>query len=300
MSPRTRPLALSLTLLAGCSVAAWAAEKKNPASHSALRDALTFHAPFDGSADASFGRGDKRIHTAADRNLRDSAQPGLPGEDLVRIVKNAGRFGDALEFRQKMKPLVFFRGGDNLGYKPRDWQGSVSLWIRLDPDKDLEPGYCDPFQIYAQAWTEGNLFVEFSKDHTPRHFRFGVMAVTKFWNPHNRKYEEMPESERPIVPVHTPPFTRERWTHVLVTFANINSGQADGRGTLYLDGKKQGTFNGWNNTFNWDVTKSTLTLGLYYIGLIDDVAVFDRELTDDEVRTVFALPGGVGTLYGRP
>lgn len=293
-SSRLHVVRLGLSIaLAGAALAA------ARGSTDALRHALAFHASFDGSADANFARGDRRIYTAADRNARDSATPGLPGEENVRIASNAGRFGGAIEFRQKMKSLVFFRGGDNLGYQSARWSGSVSLWLRVDPDKDLEPGYCDPFQIYAQSWTEGNMFVEFSKDHAPRHFRFGLMAVTKYWNPHGRKYEEMPERERPIVAVHQPPFRRDHWTHVLVTFANVNSGATDGRGTLYLNGKKQGTFTGWNNTFNWDATKSTLTLGLNYVGFIDDVAVFQRELTEHEVLAVYTLPGGIGTLHSQ-
>lgn len=294
-TPSFRLLAPSLLLLATC-VSAAPADKQIAAAALNLKKSLTFHAAFDGSADANLARGDRQVYTAADRTKRDAATAGLPAEEIARIAKNEGRFGDAIEFRAKTKSQVFYRGGDNVGYQPKNWQGSVSFWLRLDPDKDLEPGYCDPFQIYAQAWGEGNLFVEFSKDHTPRHFRFGIMAVTKFWNPQNRKYEEMPESQRPIVPVHKTPFRRDRWTHVLVTFANINSGQPDGRGTLYLDGKKQGSFTGWNNTFNWDVSKSALTLGLNYTGFIDDFAIFDRELTDDEVRAVYALPKGIGSL----
>jgi hypothetical protein len=194
---------------------------------------------------------------------------------------------------------VFVRGAGNIGYQPKNWNGSMSFWMRLDPDKDLEPGYCDPVQLIGQAWNEGNMFVEFSKDHTPRHFRFAIMAVTRFWNPNNRKWEEIPDQERPMVPVYQPPFRRDRWTHVLVTFANINSGAADGRGTLYLDGKKQGSFTGWNNTFNWDVAKSALTVGLAYTGFIDDLAVFDRELTDAEAQTVFSLRAGISELHPR-
>lgn len=293
---RSFPITVFMTV---CSAGAFAAVEKPATAKSTLKSALTFHAAFDGSADANFAKGDRRVFTAADRTQRDAAVAGLPAEDIARIARNEGRFGDALEFRQKTKSQVFFRGGDNVGYRPQNWQGSVSFWLRLDPDKDLEPGYCDPFQIYAQAWGEGNLFVEFSQDHSPRHFRFGIMAMTKFWNPQNRKYEEMPEAERPIVPVHQTPFRRDRWTHVLVTFANINSGQSDGRGTLYLDGIKQGSFNGWNNTFNWDVAKSALTLGLNYKGFIDDFAIFDRELSDAEAQTVFALPRGIGGLETR-
>jgi hypothetical protein len=285
------------SLLLASGLLASAAEKVAAPLQASLRDALTFHAAFDGTADATFARGDRRVYTAADRTKRAEATPGLPADGLARIAQSEGRFGDALEFRQKIKQQVFFRGGENLGYKPTHWNGSVSFWLRVDPEK-IEPGYSDPFQIYAQAWGEGNLFVEFSKDHTPRHFRFGIMAVTKFWNPQNRKYEEMPEAERPIVPVHRTPFRADRWTHVLVTFANINSGASDGRGTLYFDGVKQGTFTGWNNTFNWDVSKSALTLGLNYTGFIDDFAIFDRELNEAEARAVYALLQGISALRG--
>jgi hypothetical protein len=281
------------TAVFGISSLASSAEN---AANRALRDAVTFHASFDRSADADFARGDAKVYTAEERNKRDAAVPGLPAEELARLAAREGKFGGALEFRKKIKPQVFYRGGENLGYKPKNWNGSLSFWLRLDPDKDLEPGYCDPVQLVGQAWTEGNMFVEFSKDHTPRHFRFAIMAVTKFWNPNNRKWEEIPDAERPMVPVYQPPFRRDRWTHVLVTFANVNSGASDGRGTLYLDGKKQGAFNGWNNTFNWDVTRSALTLGLAYVGFIDDLAVFDRELTESEARAVYSLSNGIADL----
>ncbi|WP_414661333.1 LamG-like jellyroll fold domain-containing protein [Horticoccus sp. 23ND18S-11] len=289
---------LSLPVLVALLAPASLAAATPNASPAALRDALTFHAAFDGTADATLARGDRQVYTAAERTKREAAAPGLPAE--ARIARGEGRFGDALEFRGKTKAQVFYHGGANLGYKPANWSGSVSFWMRLDPEKDLEPGYCDPFQFVAQAWNEGNLFVEFSKDHTPRHFRFGIMAVTKYWNPQNRKYEEMPDAERPIAPVHQHPFRRDRWTHVLVTFANINSGTTDGRGTLYLDGKRQAAMSGWNHTFNWDVTKSALTLGLNYTGFLDDFAIFDRELTADEVTTVFTLPRGVSGLHATP
>ena len=286
---------LSVTLLLGCPLLA--ASTGIAADHAKLRTALTLHASFDRTGDADFARGDKAVYTTEDRSKRDLAKPGLPAEDLVRIAATEGRFGGAIEFRKKIKPQVFYKAGDNVGYKPKNWNGSLSFWMRLDPDKDLEPGYCDPVQLVGQAWNEGNMFVEFSKDHTPRHFRFAIMAVTKFWNPNNRKWEEIPDKERPMVPVYQPPFRRDRWTHVLVTFANINSGATDGRGTLYLDGRKQGTFDGWNNTFNWDPAKSALTIGLAYTGFIDDLAVFDRELTDTEAQAVFALKSGIADLH---
>lgn len=303
MRPRRHcPLLVVLGLtLAATSPAPRAAETENPNSRSeTLRSALAFHASFDTTADADFARGDRRVYTAVDSGKRPAATPGLPAEEFVRLVPAAGRHGGALEFRGQTKQQLFYRGPENLGYRPGAWAGSVSLWLKLDPDRDLAPGYCDPFQFVGQKWGEGALFIEFTKDHDPRHFRYGIFPVTKFWNPQNKKLEEMTDAERPMVFVRRPVFSRERWTHVLITFANLNSGQPDGRGTLYLDGEPAGTAAGWTHTFNWDAAQSALTLGLNYTGLIDDVAIFDRELTPAEARTVFSLPRGITALHPPP
>jgi len=295
-----RAAALSLAVVASSPAARSAEIKTQPASLETLRAALAFHASFDTSADADFARGDRRVYTAIDSGKRPSAVPGLPAAELARLVPAAGRHGGALEFRGQTKQQVFYRGPENLGYRAGPWAGTVSFWLRLDPDRDLAPGYCDPVQFVGQRWGEGALFVEFTKDHNPRHFRYGIFPVTKLWNPENKKLEEMTDAERPMVFVRRPVFSRERWTHVLITFAQLNSGRADGRGTLYLDGEPVGTAAGWMHTFNWDPAQSALTLGLNYTGFIDDVAVFSRELTAAEVRAVFSLSRGIASLQTAP
>lgn len=270
-----------------------------PAADTDLRDALLLEATFDRGPDADFAVGDPKLYTAPTGD-RSQARPGLPDGDLVIHAKGEGRRGGALHFTKKMKPVVFFRGDKNLGYKSDGWSGAVSFWLRLDPDQDLEPGYCDPLQFVAQGWDEGNMFVEFSKDHTPRHFRYAILPVKKTWNPANRGWEEIPDNERPMVPVTAPPFTRDRWTHVVFCFGNINSGRKDGWGRLYLDGAEKGAFKDWPIVFNWDVSKSALTIGLSTIGWFDELAVFNRPLTDAEVRTLRDLQGGVSVSASEP
>lgn len=262
---------------------------------SELRRALLFHASFDHRLDADFAVGDPRLYTAPTGN-RLQARAGLSESDLVVHARGEGRFGDALRFTRKMRPVVFFKGDKNLGYKTNEWSGALSCWLRLDPDKDLQPGYCDPLQFVAQAWDEGNMFLEFSKDHTPRHFRFAMQPQKKSWNPQNRGWEDFAENERPMIAVHQPPFRHDKWTHVVFCFGNVNTGDKDGWGRLYLDGKEQGAFTDWKLVFNWDESRSALTLGLSYIGWIDDVAVFKRPLSEAEVRTVHALRNGVRDL----
>ena len=284
----------ALLFLVGIGSAASAADLAG------LGRSLAFHTSFDTTADADFARGDRRVFTAEDRAKRDAATPGLSATSNARLVAGAGRHGGALEFRGSGKQQVFYRGGANLGLAaaPRGWGGSVSFWLQLDPERDLAPGYCDPIQFVGPKWADGALFVEFTKDHTPRHFRYGIFPVTKFWNPQNKKLEEMTDAERPMVPVRRPIFGRGRWTHILITFANLNTGATDGRGTLFVDDERIGTSEGWNHTFNWaDPAQTALTLGLNYTGLIDDLAVFDRELTAAEARTIFSLPRGISTLH---
>jgi hypothetical protein len=261
-----------------------------------LRKALLLHASFDNGLDADFAVGDPKLYNAPNGSRSQAVRPGLPDSNLVVHAKGEGRHGDALHFTRRMKPLVFFQGGKNLGYNTNNWSGAVSLWLRLDPDKDLQPGYCDPLQFVAQSWNEGNMFIEFSKDHTPRQFRYAILPVKKTWNPADRPWEDIPDKERPMVPVYKPPFTHDGWTHVVFCFGNINSGRKDGFGRLYLDGKDRGAFENWPLAFNWDVDKSALALGLSYIGWIDDVAVFNRPLTSAEVRALYDLKDGVRSL----
>jgi hypothetical protein len=100
-----------------------------------------------------------------------------------------------------------------------------------------------------------------------------------------------------MVALAKPPLTRERRAHVCFTFGNANTGAKDGWGRLYLDGVPAGEFRGWENTFRWDVEQNALTLGYSYTGLIDDIAVFNRALSDAEVKAVFGLPKGIAGLH---
>ncbi len=93
-------------------------------------------------------------------------------------------------------------------YRSEDWSGTISFWMRLDPDKDLQPGYCDPLQVTQFAWNNGSFFVDFDKD-LPRDFRLGVFSDLKFWNPENIDWEKLPVEKRPMVTVKKPPFSRE-------------------------------------------------------------------------------------------
>ena len=255
----------------------------------ALRKALTFHASFDYGADADFGLGERKLFHAPSMGKRAEAKPGLPGSGEVVLAKGEGRSGHALRFTKKKSPLVFFEAEKNFPYAASNWSGSVSFWLSLDPETELEPGFTDPIQITPRAWNDAALFVEFGKDEKPRHFRLGVYADFKVWNPNNREWNAIPFSEKPRVSVERPPFAKGKWTHVVFTFERFNTGQPDGVATLYLDGKPQGALSPRVQTFTWDLAKTSIMLGLSYIGLWDELSIFNRALTPAEVAALNGL-----------
>ena len=262
----------------------------------ALRKSLTFYASFDSGPDAAFAAGDPKLYWAPSLKQRPEAKPGLPEAGTIQLAAGAGRFGDALRFTARKSPIVFFQGARNMPYDAANWSGTVSFWLNADPEGGLEPGFCDPVQITPRAWNDAAFFVEFEKRPESIPFRLGVYADLNVWNPTKRPFAEIPAQERPLVTVDKPPFSRGKWTHVVFTFERFNTGQPDGVARLYLDGQPHGALSARQQTFTWDVQTTAIALGLSYIGLIDELSIFNRALTGDEIRTLFALEKGVGPL----
>jgi hypothetical protein len=258
-----------------------------------LARALTLHASFDRGLDADFSRRDKTCYVL---QKGQTLVPAKPNEE-VKLAPDAGRFGGALHFPKKGTFRPTFKDGGVLGYNAQSWSASVSVWLRLDPDRDLEPGYCDPVQIIGNDLKKGFIFLEFSKDETPRFFRYAIRPLFHIWNPTNVQWGDIPFEKRPMVQVARPPFSREKWTHVLFTLENINDKRKPPAGKLYMNGKLQGVIEKWDLTFDWDPAKVLLVLGASYVGYMDDLAVFDRALTDTEVERIYGLKNGIRELH---
>jgi hypothetical protein len=258
---------------------------------SRLASALTLHASFDRELAADFAKGDKACYAQQGKELV-AAQP----TDDVRLVPDGGRFGGGLHFTKKNNFRPAYKDGGTLGYNDKSWNGSVSVWLKLDPDKDLEPGYCDPVQIVGDDNKKGYIFMEWSKDETPRYFRYAIRPLFHIWNPDNVQWADIPFAKRPMVQVEKAPFSREKWTHAVFTFENINDKSKTQQGQLYLNGKQQGTIQNWDLTFDWKPEQVLLVLGAAYVGHMDDLAVFNRALSPAEVQRLYELPKGVTEL----
>ena len=151
-------------------------------------------------------------------------------------------------------------------------------------------------QIVGDDGKKGFIFLEWSKDETPRYFRYAIRPLFPIWNPDNVQWDQIPFSKRPMVQVERAPFSRDAWTHAVFTLENINSKEQPPAGRLYLNGKLQGTIEKWDLTFGWDPSRVLLILGASYVGHLDDLAVFSRALSDAEISRLYSLKNGVREL----
>jgi hypothetical protein len=278
MNPKI--LGASLLLLGGCA-SSGASTGDQLAS---LSEHVLFYSSFDGSTTAEVAVGDPNFYTADSLPKRETARAGLH-DPAVSIAAGQGLYGDALEFTARNRQLTYYRATENLGYSTDSWSGAVSMWLQLDPATDLEPGYCDLIQITDVAFNDASIWVDFTKEN-PRSFRLGVIGDLEAWNPDKKNPHESEEFARRLIPVEAPPFQRGTWTHILINFGGLNS--ESGTTELFVDGVSMGSL-AVTDPFTWEPEKALFMLGLGYIGLMDELAVFDRPLTAAEIG---ALRGG--------
>lgn len=101
----------------------------------------------------------------------------------------------------------------------------------------------------------------------------------------------------PMITVEDPPFGADRWTHVALTFRGFNATPGTAVLTAYLDGDPAGTLRDRPQSISWRGEEVLVQIGLQMVGAMDDLAFFDRELAAAEIRELYRLPGGVGSLY---
>ncbi len=289
MSPDSRLPAALLFVFAACG---GVPPEAPPDPAPGLRDALTLHASFDDGMDAAYARGDRRIYSAPSYKELDEKSPGHWG-DQIEIVYDSGHVGHALRFVSKNVKALFYTADQNVAFSTEGWTGTVSFWLSLDPAQDLEPGFCDPIQITDSAYNDSAIWVDFTKEN-PRQFRLGVFGDLAAWNPEKQSTAENPKFNDRLVVVDEPPFASGEWTHVAIVHEELGAPQ--GRARLYLNGELQGESSRIDEAFSWNPVYATIRLGVNYVGLFDELAVFDRALTPDEIHTIYSLEGGISAL----
>jgi hypothetical protein len=122
----------------------------------------------------------------------------------------------------------------------------------------------------------------------------GVFGDAEVWNPGGGEGGDHPEFLDRLVPAQAMPFSRDEWTHVVIRFSHLNTGQ--GRATLFLNGKSQGAQENITEPFSWDLEKATIRLGINYVGLMDEIAIFNRALSEEEINTIFQMKNGLKSM----
>jgi len=78
-------------------------------------------------------------------------------------------------------------------------------------------------------------------------------------------------------------------------FSDLNT-DAGGTAKLYLNGQLKGTTERIKEPFTWEPGLATIRLGVNYVGLWDELSIFDRALSDAAIDALFHLDGGVAPL----
>src|SRR5262249_15645534 len=81
------------------------------------------------------------------------------------------------------------------------------------------------------------------------------------------------------------------WHHVALTWENLDTGRKDARAVLYIDGKRIGQVADRELAMGWDLDRTGIYVAVNYIGLLDELALFNRPLTAAEVSLLHKRPG---------
>ncbi|MEP3481591.1 MAG: LamG-like jellyroll fold domain-containing protein [Fuerstiella sp.] len=253
-----------------------------------LKTSMTFYASFDQSLDGDFALGDPRIYSTGSMKAVADAKPGLgQAKRVVRVERGGVRDGGALHFTGKGSSFPFFRGNKNINDATKNWEGTVSFSLKVDPAKN--PGFNDPIQVTDADYKESAIWVDFTKNN-PREFRLAVVCDRQ---PNGKRLER----ENRVVAAKSLPFSGDQWTQITITWSALNTDH--GEAHMYFDGEHQASVVGVYDPFTLDSAKSRIHMGLGYTGMFDELSAFNRSLSPAEVKALHKLKRGAADLLSK-
>ena len=253
-----------------------------------LRNALTFYASFDESLAPDVGTGPIKTRFTDEKDAtKFSFEDGFD-KTVYRIAKGKGVAGggclEAIDVLPR-RGRFFYPAKDNLAYKKGGWGGACSIWINMDPAA-LKLTFCDPVQITHKGANNGGVWFDFN-DAKPRDMRMGVFPAV----PEGGVGAKESDADAPMVWVKQVLFKAGEWHHIVLSWSNFDTGKKDATATLYIDGKKIGEVKDRAIAMDWDIEKVGIYTAVGYTGLLDEMALFNRALTQDEVTALHRTPG---------
>jgi formylglycine-generating enzyme required for sulfatase activity len=261
----------------------------------ALRKAVSLYASFDESVRMDFGNGDtipgtRSVDTETKKFVFDK---GFDAK-YFRIAKDKGISGSCLEVTDlppKSGRLYFPAKGNVAFKKDGSWGGAFSVWVNTDPNMLLKTPFSDPVLITQKGLNNGSIWAHFN-DAKPRALQAGTYPSI----PDGQKPVDEDDAQAPLTRLKDVGFKAGEWHHIVLTWDRFNTGQKDGTHTLYVDGKKIGTLKDYPIAMDWDIDQARIYFAVNFIGLLDELAVFNRPLTAEEVTLLHQKPGVLSAL----
>jgi hypothetical protein len=261
----------------------------------ALLRPVTFYASFDEAVKGDHGGGDLTVSTRFNHETEKGKFVFEKGFDakVFRIAAGKGIHGGALEVVDVLprNGRIFFPARGNLAYRKDGWGGAVSVWINTDADKLFKTKFCDPIQITERGANDGGIWFDFN-DAKPRDLRMGLFPAVAAGEKPLAESDPM----APMVWVKGVGFKAGDWHHVVVSWDHLDTGKKDARADLFIDGKHRGTVADREIAMKWDVDRAGIYVAVNFIGLLDELALFDRALTAAEVTRLRDDPGLLAAL----
>ncbi|MBY0524592.1 MAG: LamG domain-containing protein [Gemmataceae bacterium] len=251
---------------------------------------VTLYASFDEGVKADVGGGDLTLWTRSNDPKEKGKilyEKGFD-EKVFKVAKDKGIAGGCLDATDVLpnNGRIYFPAKGNIAFKKGGWGATLSVWINTDPNKLLKTRFCDPIQITQKGANNGGIWFDFN-DAKPRDMRMGTFPAVA--DPKTAIKEEDPKA--PMVRMKDIGFKSGDWHHIVLAWSNFDSGKKDALATLYMDGKKIGDVKDSEIAMDWDLDKAGIYTAVGYIGLMDELALFNRALTAVEVEALHKKPG---------
>ena len=257
--------------------------------------AVTLYASFDEGVRADFALGEKQLSTRYNHETeagRFVFEQGID-ETVFRVAPGKGIHGGALAPADVLprNGRIFFPAKGNIAFHPAGWSGAVSFWLNTNPNKLLKTKFCDPVQITHMGANNGGLWFDFN-DASPRDARMGVFPAVAA----GQQAIKEEDQSAPLVRIKAVEFKEGEWHHIVLNWQNFDTGKADATAELFVDGKPIGRVDNRAIAMAWDLDQAGIYLAVNYLGLLDELAVFGRSLSEAEIGELHRQPGLLAPL----
>ena len=279
-----------LSIVLVCTIMIFTATPGAGGEAASLKKAVTFYASFDESLLPDVGSGPISTRSNHEKEAgKFVIEPGFD-KNIFKIAKGKGIAGGAcLEATDvpARNGRFFYPVKGNLAFKKGGWGGAMSMWINTNPDTLFKLKFCDPVQITQKGANNGGIWFDFNDAKPLRDLRMGVFPAV----PDGTVGANESDADAPMVRVPKVGFKVGDWHHIVLSWSNFDTGKKDAVATLYIDGKKIGAVKDRAIAMDWDIEKAGIYTAVGYTGLLDEMALFSRALTADEVTLLHNTPG---------